>query len=869
DHVLLLAMHHVVSDGWSMGVLFRELGALYAAFARGEPSPLAELPVQYADYAVWQRAWLAGEVLEEQIAYWKERLTGAPPLLEIPLDRPRAAGQSARAGSHRFILPHGVAEGLRALSRAEGTTLFMTVLAGWQALLGRWAAEDDVVVGTPIAGRTQHEVEGLIGFFVNMLALRAELGGDPTWRELLERVRGTALGAYAHQQLPFERLVEELGVERSLAHEPVFQVVFALQRPGGEGRLSLDQVETEPFGAGAGVVKYDLELAVVEVQGALAATLSYREALFEAGTVARLAGHLESVLEAMSGDPARRLSELSLLRGSERAQVLEAWNATAAEFPRKCIHELFAEQAARTPEAVAVVFQDESVTYAELERSSDRLAHSLRRLGVAPETRVGLCVQRSPGMLVGILGILKAGGVYVPLDPAYPGDRLAYMLADSGAAVLLAESALQDVLPSFEGVRVRLDAPWKADSTQSGGPAAPGGSLENRVSLENAAYVIYTSGSTGRPKGVVVTHGNAANLLPHAVRTFGAAPGSRVLQTASLSFDASLLEVFVALLSGATLHVAEREVVLSPERLGGLLREREIDVWVSTPALLESLPEADFPALRTVSTGGERCSAETAARWSRGRRLVNMYGPTETTIYTTAHECAPGVAEAPPIGGPVANARVYVLDAWGEPVPEGVPGELYVGGAGVARGYLGRAELTAERFVPDAFGGEAGGRLYRTGDRARWRAGGELEFLGRVDAQVKIRGFRIEPGEVEAALLEHPGVREAVVVAREAPSGIAGDRRLVGYVVAASGEIISPAALREHLKARLPEHMVPAAFVELERLPLTPSGKLDRKALPEPEFASAEGRYVSPRTPTEEVLAEIWAEVLRLERAGV
>ncbi|HEV2735505.1 MAG TPA: amino acid adenylation domain-containing protein, partial [Longimicrobiaceae bacterium] len=721
EHVLVLAMHHVVSDGWSMGVLFGELSALYEAFERGAASPLPELPVQYADFAAWQRAWLSGEALEEQIAHWKERLAGAPPLLEIPLDRPRAAGQRARAGRHRLILPHGVADGLRALSRAEGTTLFMTVLAGWQALLGRWAAEDDVVVGTPIAGRTRHEVEGLIGFFVNMLALRAELGGDPTWRELLARVRATALGAYAHQQLPFERLVEELVLERSLAHEPVFQVVFALQRPGAEERLSLGEVETEPFGTGPGVVKYDLELGVVEVQGTLAAILSYREALFEAGTVARLAGHLESTLEAMSGDPARRLSELSLLRGGERAQVLEAWNATAAGFPQKCIHELFAEQAARTPGAAAVVFQDESVTYAELERSSDRLARSLRRLGVAPETRVGLCVQRSPGMLVGILGILKAGGVYVPLDPAYPAERLAYMLADSGAAVLLAESALQDVLPSFEGVRVRLDVSWEADSTQGEGPAAPGVSPENRVSLENAAYVVYTSGSTGRPKGVVVTHGNAANLLPHAVRTFGAAPGSRVLQTASLSFDASLLEVFVALLSGAALHVAEREVVLDPERLGGLLREREIDVWVSTPALLDSLPEADFPALRTVSTGGERCSAETAARWSRGRRLVNMYGPTETTIYTTAHACAPGAAEAPPIGRPVANARVYVLDAWGEPVPTGVAGELHVGGAGTARGYLGRPELTAERFVPDAFGGEAGGRLYRTGDRVRWR----------------------------------------------------------------------------------------------------------------------------------------------------
>ncbi|MET0399063.1 MAG: non-ribosomal peptide synthase/polyketide synthase, partial [Longimicrobiaceae bacterium] len=861
DHVLLPTMHHVVSDGWSMGVLFRELGALYAAFARGEPSPLPGLPVQYADFALWQRAWLGGEVLEAHVAFWKRSLAGAPPLLELPLDRPRATGQSPRAGRHHFALPRGVADGLRALSRAQGATLFMSALAGWQALLGRWAAGDDVVVGSPIDGRTQRETEGLIGFFVNMLALRAELGGDPTWRELLDRVRATALGAYAHQQLPFERLVEELGVERSLTHEPVFQVVFALQQPGADERRRLGGAEVESFGAGAGVAKYDLELTLVEVQEGLVASLAYREALWDAGTVARLAGHLESTLEAMSGDPERRLSELSLLRGGERAQVLEGWNSTAAEPPRACIHELFAEQAARTPGAVALVHDGESLTYAELEHRSERLARALRLLGVAAEVRVGLCVQRSPGMLVGILGILRAGGVYVPLDPAYPAERLAYMLDDSGAAVLLADSASHDLLPSFQGVRVRLDAPGEANPAEGEAPPAPG------VSLENAAYVIYTSGSTGRPKGVVVTHGNAAHLLPRAVRTLGAAPGSRVLQAASLSFDASVLEVFVALLSGAALHVAEREVVLSPERLGALLREREIDVWVSTPALLDTLPEADFPALRTLSTGGERCPAHTAARWSRGRRLVNLYGPTETTIYTTAHACEPGVAEAPPIGRPVANSRVYVLDAWGVPVPVGVAGELHVSGAGVARGYLGRPALTAERFVPDALGGEAGGRLYRTGDRVRWRADGELEFLGRVDAQLKIRGFRIEPGEVEAALLGHPGVREAVVVAREA--AVPGDRRLVGYVVAAEGGTVAPGALREHLAERLPEHMVPAAVVVLESLPLTPSGKLDRRALPEPEYAGEEERYQAPRTPEEEVAAGIWAEVLGTERVGV
>ncbi len=859
DHVLLFTLHHVAGDGWSMQVLVREVSALYGAFSRGDSSPLPELPVQYADFAVWQRGWLSGPVLEAHLSYWKTRLADAPPLLEIPTDHPRGAGRGARAGTHAFALPAGLSRGLRERARQEGATLFMTLLAGWQALLARYSGQDDVVVGSPIAGRTRAETEGLIGFFANMLPLRADLSGDPTWRELLGRVRETALGAYAHQELSFERLVEELAVERSLTHTPVFQATFALNRPGEEEAPSLGGLALEPFGGGARVAKFDLGLVAEDGEAALAATLDYRVALFEAATIARMAGHLEAVLEALAGEPERRLSELSLLGGAERARVLEAWNATEADLPRACVHELFAEQARRTPDAAAVVHEGRTLTYGELERSANRLAHSLRRLGVGPEACVGLCARRSPGMVAGLLGILAAGGVYVPLDPAYPAERLEFMAADSGAAVLLVDSAAPDVLPAFAGARLVLDDFGReADSAEDGAPPASG------VSPENAAYVIYTSGSTGRPKGVVVTHAGAANLLPRAGRSFGAAPGGRVLQTASLSFDASVLEIFVALLSGAALHVADREAVLAPERLAALLREREIDVWVSTPALLDTLPDTDFPLLRTISAGGERCSGETAARWSQGRRLVNMYGPTEITIFATMHECAPGAAEAPPIGRPVPNARVYVLDAWGEPAPPGMPGELYVGGAGVARGYLGRPELTAEKFVPDPFGG-GGARLYRTGDRARWNGRGELEFLGRIDAQVKLRGFRIEPGEVEAALLEAPEVREAVVVVREDAPGRA---RLVAYVVAADGAEPAAGELRARISARLPEHMVPGAFVVLEQLPLTVAGKIDRRGLPAPEpVAGAE--HAAPRTATEEVLAGIWAEVLGVERVGV
>ncbi len=859
DHVLALAMHHVVSDGWSMGVLFRDLDALYGAFSRGEPSPLAPLPVQYADFAVWQREWLRGETLEAQLGFWREQLRGAPPLLELPTDHPRPQAAGGRRGTHPLAIPGALVEELRALSRAAGATLFMTALAGFQALLARWSGEDDVLVGTPVAGRRWAEVEGLIGFFVNTLVLRADLAGDPDARGFLAQARERMLEAQTHQDVPFERLVEELGVERSLGHTPLFQVMFsfvsATGRTGEEARLGGLVMEQLP--ADGGETPFDLGMVLLEEGEGLAGVVEYRAGLFEASTVARMAEHFRVLLEGIAAHPERRLSEISLLAPAERAAVLEEWSVGAAG-PRRpaCLHDLFAEQAARTPDAPAVVHGETSLTYAELDARAGALAGELRARGVGPEVPVGVSLERGIDLVVALLGVLRAGGVYVPLDPAYPAERLEYMLADSGARVVLTLDRLAERVPEFGGTVVLLDTPHPRPLPHKGGG-------EHYVSPDNLAYVVYTSGSTGRPKGVAVTHGAASNLLSQAVETFGAHPGSRVLQTASLSFDASLLEVFLALFSGAALHVADRETVLSGTALGALLREREIDVWVSTPPLLESLPDADLPALRTVSTGGERCSGELAARWSAGRRLLNMYGPTETTIYATGHLCAEGAAEAPPIGRPVAGARAYVLDRRGEPVPVGMPGELCVGGAGLARGYLGEPARTAERFVPDGVSGEAGARLYRTGDRVRWLASGELEFLGRVDEQVKLRGLRIEPGEIEAALLEHPGVRAAAVVVREdAP----GRRMLVGYVVAANGAL-SVAEVRDRARRRLPEYMVPGAVVVLEALPLTPAGKLDRRALPAPSGAGDEA-YAAPRTPTEEVVAGIFAEVLGAGRVG-
>ncbi|MET0400339.1 MAG: amino acid adenylation domain-containing protein, partial [Longimicrobiaceae bacterium] len=867
DHVLCLTLHHAVGDGWSVDVLAGELSALYAAFVRGVEPRLPDLPIQYADFAVWQREWLRGDLLDAQTGFWRERLAGAPPLLELPTDRPRAAGQSPRAGSHRFTLPADVSRGLRRLAREEGATLFMTLLAGWQALLGRYAGQDDVVVGSPVAGRTRVETEGLIGFFVNVLALRADLAGDPTWRELLGRTREAALGAYAHQDLPFERLVDELDVERSLAHTPLFQVVFALQRAGGlAGRLSLDGVEPASFGGEDGVVRFDMSLTVDDDAEALAGTLVYRAALFDAATAARMAGHLAILLEAMAAEPARRIAGVPLLRGAEREQVLEAWNATAADRPRACVHALFAEQAARTPDAPAVVFGEDALTYGELERRANQLAHALRRRGVGPEVRVGLCLERGVAQVVAVLAAWKAGGAYVPLDPAAPARRQEALLDASGAPVLLTQAHLAGRFGGYAGAVLRLDA--DRDEIERESVEAP----QDEAVPANLAYVIYTSGSTGTPRGVLVQHASVVNLaaaLGEAVysrRGGGAAP--RVSVNGPLTFDTSVKQL-VQLLHGATLCIVPEEVRLDARLLGAYLRRHSVEVLDCTPAqlrqlLADGLLDEAGPALTDLLVAGE---AMDAGLWEAlgalpGRRAWNLYGPTECTVDASLRRVD---GARPTIGRAVANARLYVLDADGEPVLAGVVGELYVGGAGVARGYQGHPDLTAGRFVPDAFGGP-GERLYRTGDRVRWTGAGELEYVGRTDHQVKVRGFRVEPGEIEAALAGLPGVREAVVAVREdAP----GQKRLVAYVVPEPGTGVSGAELREQLAARLPEHMVPGAFVALASVPLTPNGKTDRAALPAPERTPEGDAHVAPRTEAERVLCEVWAGLLGVDRVGV
>ncbi|HET7232709.1 MAG TPA: non-ribosomal peptide synthase/polyketide synthase [Longimicrobium sp.] len=860
EHVLLLCIHHIVSDGWSTGVLRRELSALYAAYREGSDSPLAELTVQYADHAVWQREQLRGEALDRQLAYWKERLEGAPALLELPTDRPRPPVQSHRGARELFDLPRALLDRLQALGRGEGATLYMVMLGAFQLLLSKYSGSEDVVVGSPIAGRTRREVEELIGFFANTLVLRTDLSGDPSFRELLGRVREGTLGAYEHQEVPFERLVAELQPERSLSHAPLFQVMFALQNADRSGSglagLRLDGVSAE-----VETTRFDLGLTVVPHDDGIRGALEYSTALFDRSTVRRMLGHLERVLEQIAADVDVRLSRLELLSAEERGLVVDAWNHTEREAYDPPAHALFAEWARRAPEAVALLDGREAVTYGALERRAAALARHLRALGVGPETPVGLCMERTPELLIGVLGIWKAGGAYVPLDPSYPAERLGWIIADAALPVVVATADTAGVLPEHGAIVVRVD---QLPQTAEALPEAP-------ASGAGLAYVIYTSGSTGRPKGVLVQHGSLSNLLAATREAFGVGEGDVMPALASYAFDIWLFEALLPLTSGAAVRLVDRERVLD---VPALVEEIADSTLVhAVPALMRQLAhvEAETPRLarlRRAFVGGDRVAADLLAEMREafpGAESHVLYGPTEGTILASTHPVPEdGLVYGHPIGRPLGNVRLYVCDGPWSPQPAGVPGELLIGGAGVARGYLGRAGLTAERFVPDPFGAEPGARLYRTGDRARWRSDGTLEFLGRLDFQVKVRGFRIELGEIEARLREHPAVREAIVLVREdAP----GDTRLVAYVVA--DESVSVDVLRASLGQALPAYMVPAAFVVLERLPLTPNGKLDRKALPAPEYVSAEEKYVAPRNPVEEVLAGIWAEVLRLERVGV
>ena len=863
EHVLLLSMHHIVTDGWSMPVLFRELWTLYDACREGRASPLPELAVQYADYAVWQRQQLRGAALERQLAYWRQQLAGAPPLLELPTDRPRPVMQSYRGGHEPVEMPAALLERLEALARAEGATLYMVLLAAFQVLLGRYAAADDVVVGSAIAGRTRREVEELIGFFVNTLVLRADLSGNPGFREVLRRVREATLGAYEHQELPFERLVEELQPERSLSHSPLFQVMFLvnMQRgEAGEGGIRARSIEAQ-----LGTTKFDLTLALAPGADGLRGELEYASDLFERGTMVRMLAHLQRVLEQVTEDPELPISQLRLLDADERRQVVEEWNRTAAAFPAdRCIHQLFEAQAAATPDAVAVTFGDESLTYRELDQRANRLAHHLRRLGVGPEVRVGLCLERSLEPMVAILGVMKAGGAYVPVDPTHPAERLGYVLDDSAVAVLLTQERLRGRIPVRDGVRViALDAARPQIAAEPADAPVAG------VTPANLAYVIYTSGSTGRPKGVAMHHQGVVNYIDWGIRFYGADRGNGAPVFSSLAVDLTITNLLPLFAGKAVRFLAEESPV---EALADALRERPgfgmIKITPTHLSLLTPLltPDEARSVAHTLVIGADFLPAEPTVFWQDHApdvRLMNEYGPTETVVGCSAYLLPAGLhrAGSVPVGGPIQNLAFYVLDPHLQPVPVGLPGELYIGGVGVARGYLGRPGLSAEKFVPDPFAG-AGARMYRTGDRARWLAGGNLLILGRTDNQVKVRGFRVELGEIEAALRRHPGVSGCIAVVREDRPG---DRRLVAYVAAEGAE---PAALREHLRRALPEYMVPSAFVMLDALPQTATGKLDPRTLPAPEYAAG-AAALPPRNELERRVAEAWQVVLGIGEVSV
>ena len=889
EYVLLLSVHHIVFDGWSDGVLWRELTVLYTAFCAGKPSPLPELPIQYADFAVWQRQWLQGQVMDTQLDYWKQQLAGSPPLLELPTDRVRPLIQTSRGDIKHFQLDDRLTQKLKSLSEKSGATLFMTLLTGFVILLSRYSNQQDILVGSPIANRNRSELESLIGFFANTLVLRTDVSGNPSFWELLQRVRQVAMEAYSHQDAPFEQVVEALQPERNLSYSPLFQVMFVLLNTP-PGKLELPGLSSTPLQIENPTAKFDLTLLMTESEQGVSGSLEYNSDLFEQPTITRMVGHFVTLLEGIVANPEERISQLPLLTQPEQQQLFGEWNNTQANYPSdKCIHQLFEEQCLSTPDAVAVVFNNQQLTYHQLNCRANQLAHYLCSLGVKADTLVGLCVERSLEAIVGILGILKTGGAYVPLDPEYPTERLRFMLEDAQVKVLLTQQQLVESIPQHQAHLVCLDSDWEKIAQEC--ELNP----ENTAATDNLAYVIYTSGSTGKPKGVLVNHSNVVRLFAATDAWYHFNAQDVWTMFHSYAFDFSVWEIWGALLYGGRLVVVPYLVTRSPESFYKLLCQEKVTILNQTPSafrqliqaeqsitfppapcststtLSDHLPPASSLNLRLVIFGGEALEIKSLQPWFERHgdqmpQLVNMYGITETTVHVTYRPLSKADLNhtASVIGRPIPDLQVYVLDKYFQPLPIGVPGEMYVGGEGLTRGYLNRPELTAERFISNPFNKS---KLYKTGDLARYLPNGELEYLGRIDNQVKIRGFRIELGEIEALMVQHPAIWESVVVVREDEPG---DKRLVAYVVPQVEQSATVLELRQFLKAKLPEYMVPSAFVLLESLPITSNGKVDRRALPKPEIDSTLlEKYVAPRTPIEGMLAQIWAQVLKLERVGI
>ncbi|HED66455.1 MAG TPA: amino acid adenylation domain-containing protein [Planctomycetes bacterium] len=876
EHVLFLLVHHIVFDGWSADVFLREVGEVYRALVSGTEPELDPLPIQYADFACWQESFFASAPLQEQLRYHAEQLAGDLPILDLPSDRPRPPVQSYRgANLRRALTPELLAE-VKAVARREGATLYMVLLAAYDLLLARWSRREEAIVGTIVAGRNRPETRDLIGFFANTLVLRTDLSGNPSFTELVARVKETALGAFEHQDLPFEKLVEELAPERNLSHTPIFQTIFMLEdRTGKEGRFG--DLELELFELEAHVARTDLMWTAHETEaGGLEMWAEYSTDLFDPETIERLFDSYIAILEGAVANPDAPAMSLPLLSPAERRRLLEDWRGPMESYPEDPIHAQFEARVDAAPDALALVFPttvadgagDEELTFSELDERANRIANLLVERGVRPGDLVGLCLERSVDMVAAVLAIQKAGGAYVPLDPAYPTDRLAHMVADSGLALCVTHSELTDLLP--DGIdHLALDR--EAGALAAASPGRPA----IAVASSERCYVIYTSGSTGRPKGVELEHRSVSNFLATMAKEPGFEEGTRLLALTTLSFDISVLELMLPLTRGGTLIVAPGEATADGEALLALMERLEPDIMQATPATWRLLLLSGWegsPNLRVFS-GGEALALELAEEIvPRCKELWNLYGPTETTIWSTRKRIEEG-SERITIGKPIANTSCYVLDERREPVPVGVPGELWIGGHGLARGYLDREQLTAERFVPDPFAeGPIGGRparMYRTGDEARWLPSGELECLGRIDHQVKLRGFRIELGEIESVLAEHPAVRQCVCVVRE---DVPGDQRLTAYVL--GDEDLDAEPVRAHARELLPGYMIPSAIVRLDELPHTPNGKVDRGALrklepPGAAQAAGDEEHVEPRTATERAIAEVWADVLQLDRVDV
>ncbi len=871
EHVLVFVVHHIVFDGWSAGLLLREISALYAACVQGLPSPLPELPIQYADYAAWQRQWLQGEVLDRQLRYWTQQLAGAPQM-ELPTDRPRPVAQSHRGAREEFVLTESLRRKLGLLGRQEGATLFMTLLAAFQVLLHRYTGQEDVVIGAPIAGRNRNEVAGLIGFFVNTLVLRGDLSGDPGFRELLGRIRDTARDAYSHQDLPFEKLVSKLAPQRHLSHHPLFQVMFVLQNQPGDG-LTLEGSSATQIHLESRTAKFDLLLSLAEVSEGMRGSIEYSTDLFESSTIARMVVHFQTLLEGIVANPQARLSELPLLTAAERRQLLVEWNDTARDYPRDlCVHQLFEAQVDRAPGAVALAHEGLQLSYADLNARANRLAHELIAQGVTADAPVAIALERSFAMIVALLATLKAGGAYVPLDPDYPGERLAFMLEDSGARILVTQESLRQRLSQTVEYACCLEADGTFATHQ------PESNVGRRVAPEHLAYIIYTSGSTGKPKGVAMPHAPLCNLIAWQLQN-AAEVHANTLQYATLSFDVSFQEIFATLAAGGCLFLIENDARRDGLALLRLIQALKIErlflPYVALANLSEMAVQSGFipETLRCVFTAGEQLRITPAISdlfGKTGASLHNHYGPTETHVVTSFDLCRDVTQwpALPPIGRPIANTRLYVLDRQRQPVPIGVPGELYIGGIGVARGYLNRPELTAERFIADPFSGEPESRLYRTGDLVRYLADGNLEFLGRLDDQIKVRGFRIEPGEIEATLMQHPAVLNAVAQARDAGSG---GRILVAFIVTQQDASLTLQELRDFLAQRLPAHLVPGRIFLVNRFPVNANGKVDRAALmnaPLPNQATQAVRQPAYNA-LQATLLQIWSGLLEIPEIGI